>query len=189
MKNQGFTIIELMIAVLVAAITLTLGVPSFVSSIQNNRLTSQLNSLIGSLNYARSEAVKLGLNNVTICGSSNGSSCNTSSWESGWIIFSDGGVTGTVDGSDQVLRIESTLSGSNTLRAYGFGSTAFVSFDKSGMVSSTGSLILCDSRDAEEAKAIVINLSGQSRIATDDDANSKVDVHDEKDVVCPTITI
>lgn len=186
MKN-GFTIIELMLTIAVIAVVLAVGVPSFSTAIQNNRLISQSNSLIGALNYARSEAVKLGQNNVTICGSSTGAACNTGNWESGYLIFRDTDGDGAVDVGETILRVEQALSGGNTLRTAGFPSSQRVSFNSQGMVSTTGSFKLCDDRGANEAKALVINISGQTRVATDDTtpANNTVNLHDGSEIVCP----
>ncbi|HEX5515242.1 MAG TPA: GspH/FimT family pseudopilin, partial [Gammaproteobacteria bacterium] len=63
---RGFTVVELMIAVAIFAIIVSIGVPSFQSLVANNRLTSVTNQLVGDLHYARSEALKL-RQDVTLC--------------------------------------------------------------------------------------------------------------------------
>ena len=186
MKNQGFTVIELMLVVAIVAISLSIGVPSFLNSVQNNRMTGQINSLIGALSYARSEAVKLGQNNVTICASNDNASCSGSSaWEDGWIIFQDNNNDGSVDSGETLLRISEELSGDNTLRSTGFASDTLLSFNNRGMVSSSGSFQLCDDRGASDAKAVILNISGQSRLATDDDGSESVNIHSGGDISCP----
>jgi len=87
-KVTGFTMIELMVTLAVAAILVTVAVPSFQTMIESNALTSQINLFIGSLNAARSEAVKRG-KQVTLCKSVNGSSCAGAGYEAGWIVFVD----------------------------------------------------------------------------------------------------
>ena len=168
MKN-GFTLIELMITITILAIVVAFGVPGFSNIIKNNRLASQTNTLLSTLNFARSDAVKLGNSTVTICGSSNQTACNTSNWESGWIVFHDTNGDGVVDAGEQVVRIQEALSGGNTLRTTGFPSTALLQFDKRGEIVQQGTFTLCDSRGAAAANAVVLNISGQSRSATDDD--------------------
>ena len=89
-KQRGFTLIELMVTVAIAAIVLTLGVPSFRDLIQNNRVASTVNGLVTALQLARSEAIKRG-GNITLCSSTNGTTCaNSNTWTSGWIVTTDG---------------------------------------------------------------------------------------------------
>lgn len=59
---RGFTLIELMITILVVAVIATVGVPSFQTLIQNNRVVTQTNELVTALTLARTEAVKRGRN-------------------------------------------------------------------------------------------------------------------------------
>jgi len=103
--NKGFTMLELMITLSIAAILAATAVPSFQSLMTQSQLTTQTNELVGSLHYARSEAVKRGMR-VTVCTSSDGLECkNGSGWQNGWLIFSDGGTAGEIDGGDEVLRV------------------------------------------------------------------------------------
>lgn len=59
-KNSGFTLIELMIVVALVAIIATIAVPSYQGLVDSNRQKSTTNSVLGILNYARSEAVRRG---------------------------------------------------------------------------------------------------------------------------------
>lgn len=59
---SGFTLIELMITVSILGILLGIGLPSFVTFINNNKITAEANSLIYSFHMARSEAIKRGTN-------------------------------------------------------------------------------------------------------------------------------
>lgn len=74
--NTGFTLIELIVTLAVAAIILTIGVPSFQEALQNNRRTTQVNEIIGAFNIARSEAIKRGMK-VTMCKSADSATCDT----------------------------------------------------------------------------------------------------------------
>ena len=55
--NLGFTLIELLITIAIAGIIMALGIPSLRDFITANRLTSNVNSFVGLMNYARSEAI------------------------------------------------------------------------------------------------------------------------------------
>ena len=108
-SNAGFTLIELIVTVAIAAIVLTLGVPSFQEIINNNRLTAGANELVGALHLARSEAVKRNVR-VTLCKSADGAVCTTSGgYQQGWIVFVDPNSNGTVDAGEPVIRSYSCL--------------------------------------------------------------------------------
>jgi type IV fimbrial biogenesis protein FimT len=55
---RGFTIIELIVAIAVLAILLTIGVPSIQQLIKNNRVTAQTNELVSMINFARNESIR-----------------------------------------------------------------------------------------------------------------------------------
>lgn len=63
---SGFTLIELMITLVVAAILLAFAIPSFDRFINRTNLSSEINNLVGILSLARSEAVTR-RQRVTIC--------------------------------------------------------------------------------------------------------------------------
>lgn len=110
-RGSGFTLIELLVTISVLAILLAIAVPSFQTFILNNRLATATNELVSALAIARSEAVKRATR-VTVCKSANAGAANPvcstgANWQDGWIVFVDGGVTGTIDGTDaaNILRI------------------------------------------------------------------------------------
>lgn len=95
-SQKGITLIEMMIAIVVLAILVTIGIPSFNTLIQNNRATAIANELVSATHLARSEAVRRG-QAVTICPSQNQSSCQNVDWSQGWIVVTQA--------SGQVIRV------------------------------------------------------------------------------------
>lgn len=61
---RGFTIIELMITLVVAAILLAIAIPSFNYLTVSSKLTTTANTLVNALGIARSEAIKRNANVV-----------------------------------------------------------------------------------------------------------------------------
>ena len=167
----GFTLIELMVTVSVAAILLTVGVPSFREVIRSNRLSTCANEFVATLNLARSEAIKRGMRvSVRKTGSS---------WESGWEVFSDdkkgSGNYGIKDGSDETIRLSGSLPAGYTLRPNTNSFTNFISFKPSGQSTSFGSFVLCDNLDGNgipepyTARLIVVDSVGRVRLGADSD--------------------
>ena len=170
---------------------MALGIPSLRSTIDNGRLTSQLNHMVGVIAFARNEAAKRPNTNITMCASNNPNAntpqCNTTEWEQSYLIFTDADGDRVIDaGTDELLQVGRTLEGGNTLRTVGFPNAGFVQFNSRGLPNSSGTFIVCDTRGAAEAKAIVISVVGHVRIAVDEDAGSSpVNDHSGVDVTCP----
>ena len=175
--QRGLTLIELLVTLVVLSIVVGIAVPSFRELILNNRVTSQLNTVSGTLAFARSSAASQpGNASVTLCASDDGAACSgQSSWENGWIMFTDDDGDSAVDaGTDVVLRVNSGLSGGNTLRVSGFGgANSAIRFDGEGMprlpagAPAAGTFVVCDGRGAANASALVVSGAGQVRVVRD----------------------
>ena len=174
--KQGFTLIELMVTLAVAAILLILGVPSFQEFIKSNRMTTRVNAFVSGLHYARSEAAKRG-SRVTLCKSADLGNCTTSGgWEQGWILFTDQGTAGTIDGNDAIISAFHPEPSDVTIRGNTFVKNR-ISYLSSGIVEpSNGTVIVCDDRikdyaaDKAKARAIVISKAGRIRTAKGDNS-------------------
>jgi type IV fimbrial biogenesis protein FimT len=140
--NYGFTLIETMVTLAIAVILITVAVPSFLTFIQNARLSSQASDLTTAMMYARSEAVARN-QQVTI-----GSTDNTANWGGGYQVKLQDGT---------VLRAYSALSGGNHLT--GPASLVFNSSGYKNPINPSISMQLCDSRNISRQ----IILSGQGR--------------------------
>jgi type IV fimbrial biogenesis protein FimT len=114
--SQGFTLVELLIVMSITAILVAVGAPSYLSTITSYRLSTEVNELVGNLQYARSEAVKQGTT-VQMCISTDGATCSTSatSWGAGHIVVaSPFGADCTAAGNCTLLRTQQAFSGTDT---------------------------------------------------------------------------
>ena len=166
-KNLGFTLIELMVTIAVAAILITVAVPSMRTFVQNGRINTEVNDLLADINFARSEAIKR-RTNVSICKSINGTTCTVGGvdWENGRLIFVDPAANGAVDIGDTILRFRGALGGSDTTL---FSTTDSIVFAPNGTYAGAGGttfLIFCDGRGPSKGKSVTINTVGQTTVGT-----------------------
>lgn len=106
--SRGYTLLELMVTLAVLAILATLTVPGFQDTIRRNARDSSMQDLSTALDFARAQAVTEGTT-VSLCRSTDLSTCTGGgggNWRAGWIVFTDRGTAGTVDGDDTVLRAQ-----------------------------------------------------------------------------------
>jgi type IV fimbrial biogenesis protein FimT len=136
----GVSLLELMAVVAIVAILMGIGVSSYRSITVSYRMSSEINGLLGDMQYARSEAIKQG-QNVVICvapPTANDCVAGNTSWNQGWIVFVDptGGKT-TNGNAALVLRRQVAFStnsgGGGTGDTLTDGVTSNVSFDREGL--------------------------------------------------------
>jgi prepilin-type N-terminal cleavage/methylation domain-containing protein len=133
---RGFTLIEVLVVMVISAILLAVAVPAFQGSIASVRATEAANSLMASLELARSEAVKRG-QIASVCRVADstvavtpaaagavepGPACSNNAagaipagdWAAGWQVFADGnaaGVRGTVDADEPRVQMQQVFAG------------------------------------------------------------------------------
>lgn len=167
-KFSGFTLVELMITISIAAILMTVGVPSYKYVTNANRIASEVNGLLGDMQYARAEAIKEGLP-VTVCVSTNGTSCTSQTdWKNGWIVFSDANGNATVDGGDTIQRVQKTFASTDTFQAT--NTVAAVTFNREGFAVGNANGALIKLHDVTNTsgwtRCLFINMSGMMKTLT-----------------------
>jgi type IV fimbrial biogenesis protein FimT len=174
-RQSGFTLVELIITLVLAAILLTLAAPNLSSFLKRDRLVTQANELLADLALARSEAIKRG-GTVIVCKSADPTatppSCNTTDadpWTTGRLVWADTNGDNTVQAAE-VLRVRQPLDG-NDNGLYGengaTGSANEVRFTGLGMANPpniTSQLVFCDNRGPSQALAVVIGRTGRARV-------------------------
>ena len=91
-KARGFTMVELMVVVGIAALITALALPSFADFVQRFQIDRYAATLRGSINFARQQALRSGLQTVVCRRTPFANSCSTSGttgFETGWIVFHD----------------------------------------------------------------------------------------------------
>jgi type IV fimbrial biogenesis protein FimT len=149
-RLRGFTLIEMIVTMCVGATLAAIAVPAFGTFLQNDRDITQANSLVTSLSYARSEAIKQDVTGgITVCPSADGATCG-GAWTNGWIVVPAAG--------GNPMQATPAPSGNNNLVA---SPAAGVTFLSSGLVSAPLTVIICDTRGASYARDVEVNAVGR----------------------------
>lgn len=130
-KNNGFTIVEMMITITVITIILALALPNLTQFFARNNLAGTTNELIAGINQARSEAVTRSTI-VSICPSNDGVSCDPGNWEGGWIVFLDPNNNRSIDAGENIVNLGNNIS-SDAVTIDGFNGG--LTFTSSGLLS------------------------------------------------------
>jgi len=165
-RPQGFTLVELVIVVTVAAILLVVGVPALQDLVRNNRLVTEANNLVAHLSLARSEAIKQRFP-VAVCSSAAPDAAlpacdGGTDWSAGWIVFLDENRSGTPDGEVDILRRNGAVTGAINVRASG-GKVAFSS-DGSTEGGKPFTLVLCDERGPAKGREVQVAGVGRAQV-------------------------
>lgn len=162
--RRGFTLVELMVTIAIAAILLAMAVPSFTQLLANTREASAANSLVNAFQYARNTALRTG-EPVTVCptASASAAACSASTdWNSGW------GVIATPASGAPVLLASGTLGARGVTVAATGGTTPMVFTPRglvTGLAAGTNLFTLCDSRGSAFARSVVINVGGYVQVS------------------------
>ena len=105
-RQAGFTLLELMAVLAVAALLAALAGPSFSTLVDNQRLRNASFDLVSDLLLARSHAV-LRHANVAVTPTASGAD----GWSQGWTVTSGGETLASRSGLDARLRLAATAGG------------------------------------------------------------------------------
>jgi type IV fimbrial biogenesis protein FimT len=119
----GFTLIELMVTIGIAAILLALALPSFTESIRSNRVSTATNQILATINLARAEALR-SKSSARVCPTLDGVQCATTWGEkAGMLVWTDENGNNKFDAS-KVKRVIEPQEGVLTIVS-GFNEIAF----------------------------------------------------------------
>jgi type IV fimbrial biogenesis protein FimT len=175
-RQNGFTMVELMITIVVVSVLMTIAIPGFMDFVKNNRVTGQANSFVVSTQMARNEAVKRGAGTTLCAANADLDDCSDSTdWSNGWIVFSDlnrdgaiNTVTGTATSGSTCLETEDCLI--NTVarpsRSTLTASASSIGFLPTGHLSGGEVTLTLKADDCEQKqkRSIIITAQGHTNI-------------------------
>ena len=158
--------LELMVAVAVSAVLLTIGIPSFMRMVADNQRVSYTADIYGAFSFARSEAIARNLQ-VVICKSTDEATCNNAAdWSDGWIVYAN--LDNNTGGSEPDAPNEQVLQSHPAVERFTLESSDLptrVVFLPTGRALNIGDFELCPDNDALAGRTIQITSTGRARTA------------------------
>ena len=155
----GFTLIELMISISVAAILFGIAVPQFSRITQNARMTSARNGIFTAFQLARTEAITRRAH-VVVCASTEGERCS-GAWESGALVFVDANRNRQRESSERLL---TQLSADDFKNLGVQGSRSLTSFGPDGRSGGSNQTLAFCAPGRTDGLSVVVSNVGRIRM-------------------------
>ncbi|WP_420799506.1 GspH/FimT family pseudopilin [Noviherbaspirillum sedimenti] len=162
-ERTGFSMVELLTALAVAAIVLALAVPGFQSLIRNQRLSTSVNAFIGALHLTRSEAIRRG-SRVDLV------PADGADWAQGWVVFVDQNDNQQADSGEMILARQAAVAGGMAIKSVLTDSSKlYLAYNGSGRTrtnasSQTPQLGTVSFFLDGKIRSIKLNFSGRARV-------------------------
>jgi type IV fimbrial biogenesis protein FimT len=162
MHARGYSLLELMMTITLAAVVLTLGLPSFAKLGARQKQAVEINALFHAVHLARKESI-MRKKVVSICPSLDGLRCTPGpDWSAGFLMFqnTDRDEPPQVDDDEPVLyRHQAGETVEIVANRRGFTLRATVKR------ATNGTIVVCDQAARIPPKALVISYTGRPRVA------------------------
>ncbi|MGB3725570.1 MAG: GspH/FimT family pseudopilin [Glaciecola sp.] len=160
--QQGLTLLEMLVAMAIVAILLTVVAPNIQIMLTKNRITASINTLSSAVQYARFSAIDQNTQ-TTVCPASNFQTCS-SDWSQAVIVFVDANNNGDRESSEPLLMTTEATSA----QQYFDGPSTPLVFTETGATNSLASFVLCPiTNDSSIARSVNVNQQGRTRISID----------------------
>jgi type IV fimbrial biogenesis protein FimT len=163
-RQSGFTLVEMMVTVSIVVVIAALAVPGFHTMLLGRQIETAADTLASDFRFSRSEAVKR-TNRVTICASSNGTSCTGAGafWKEGWLVFVDEDGDGVIDAEDVIVRVQDAMPGILSIADTDGTSRPHFVFQSSGWSQSASQKFLVTPSGSSGVAARLLCISNKGR--------------------------
>ena len=161
-RDSGYSLLELMMTIAVAAMILTLGLPSFSALKARNTQRVEINALFHAVHLARKGSI-MRKQVVSLCPTADGLTCNPGrDWSGGFLMFDNSDRDEPPELDDgEILLYRHLASPSVKIAANRRGFTLRATF----LRATNGTLVVCDRAGRVSPRALVISYTGRPRVA------------------------
>ena len=168
--THGFTLIEILITLSIAAILAVLATPSMTESIENSKIKTLSGEFTVALHLAQSEAIKRGVQ-VSIKPKFR----SNKEWRTGWDIFADPNANGSQDAGEELIQTYDMNTKGLTLISEDAVFATWMGFLPSGATRGNGGISggfrICRA-DGETTKSRTVIIQATGNIITEVGASS-----------------
>jgi type IV fimbrial biogenesis protein FimT len=161
-RDDGYSLFELLMTIAVAALILTLGVPSFGALKARSAQRVELDALFHAVHLARKASI-MRKQVVSLCPTRDGQSCSPGrDWSGGFLVFENGDRDEPPELDDGEILLHRHLAGRSVeITANRRGFTLRATF----LRATNGTLVVCDRAGRVAPRALVVSYTGRPRVA------------------------
>lgn len=182
--KQGFTLVELIVAIAVVAILSTIALPSMSEFLIKMRVDNQITEMQRLLLTARNVAINTG-KNTTVCPLSSG--VCTTNWQNEVSVFTNDANTlansNSFAANDELVKVREPIRSGDQLQ---FAHVSVIYSPSGQLVAPTvvGSFKYCPENNANKSRGIDLSISGRSYISADIDDDGKDEDRGGDEITC-----
>ena len=161
-RDYGYSLLELLMTIAVAALILTLGLPSVGALKARNAQRVELDALFHAVHLARKASI-MRKQVVALCPTRDGRRCSPGrDWSGGFLVFENGDRDEPPELDDGEILLHRHLAGRSVeITANRRGFTLRATF----LRATNGTLVVCDRAGRVSPRALVISYTGRPRVA------------------------
>lgn len=180
-NSRAFTLIDLMIALSILLISVSIGIPALDTSLKKSKAKALQTTISNVLQLGRSHSLNTG-KTTTVCGLNQNSQCLRENFDT-IAVFIDENKNSQLDDDEQLIHT-SKLSYEGVLRLGASGNSSHISFDYRGFSKQAGSFIYCVPESAMLAKRITVSMPGRIYMARANENDGMVKMVSGDNIEC-----